>query len=104
MKEHAIFYLIICIGSVVVSSLLFVIGYLVGRYTDIKLEDSPKRINSKRPSFWMSEWGAVRIFYPNGEIGRYDLFLGWIYSIFSDSNPEVAIKALKQSHTFLGYL
>ena len=75
--------------------------YVSERGLDMK---TPKRINSKRPSLWMSEWGTVRIFYPDGEIERYDLFLGWIYSIFSDSNPEVAIKYLKQSHVFLGYL
>lgn len=67
---------------------------------------TPKRINSKRPSLWIdSTFTSVRIFYTNGNVETYNLYLDrWLHSVISSTNPKAAIKYLKKHHIFVGYL
>ena len=59
---------------------------------------TPKLINSKRPSLWMSETNVARIYLPSGTVFFFSELRGeWCKSVFS-------IDLLKTEHTFVGYL
>ena len=76
--------------------------YVSERGLDMK---TPKQINSKRASLWKGESRLIRAFYPSGHVEFYDPYFGsWLYSYYSDPDPEMAIQDLKTDNKFLGYL
>ena len=68
----------------------------------------PKRINSKRPSLWMSKANVAKIYLPSGTVFFFSELRGeWCKSAFSfegGKNSISKIDLLKIKHTFLGYL